>query len=329
MFSTRLKELLGIELPIIAGTLMDLSLPPFVTAVCEAGALGILPSVAYKDYDQFRDAIKTIKDGTDRPFAVNINLFPMMQELDHLQYLAIMAEEGVSIVETSGFAPPEDLVGRFKDYGMIWMHKCVGVRYASKAENLGADAVVMVGFENGGASGNLDITTMVLVPRTVDTVSIPVAAGGGVVDGRTMLAVFTLGADGAYVGTRLVLSEECPVHSNVKQALLGATELDTKIIMRSVGFPHRVWMNTASKKAAEVEAAGGGVPEIYPHVSGEALREMYSTGDVDRGSMACSQGIGMIDGIKPVKVILDEMMQQAREALDSLQDRLVPAGNTP
>ncbi len=321
MFKTKLTQLLGIELPIIGGTMMDLSTAPFVTAISNAGALGTIASAIYKQEQGFRDDIKRVKDGTDKPFGVNINLFPMMQKLDNFRYLEIMAEEGVKIVETSGFSPPTDLVVRIKSYGMTWMHKCVGVRYAQKAEKLGADAVTVVGFENGGATGNLNITTLVLVPATVDAVKVPVIGGGGVVDGRTLLAVLSLGAAGAVVGTRLMLSQECPIHPDLKRALLEASELDTDVVMRSVGFAHRVWMNPPAKKVVEIEARGGGIEELYPYVSGEAAKRMYETGDAEAGTVSCSQAIGLIQDIKPLKELLHGMVDDAWRIHQALGDR--------
>ncbi len=311
MIKTALTELLGIETPIIGGTMMDLSMAPFVSATCEAGALGILASAIYKDYDHFRDDIKAVKDATDKPFGVNINLFPAMQKLDNVRYLEIMAEEGVAVVETSGFAPPEELLGIFRDAGLIWLHKCVGVRYARKAEKLGAHGVTVVGYENGGATGNLNLGTMVLVNATVDALDIPVIGGGGVVDGKSLLAVLALGAAGAIVGTRLLLSEECPVHPDLKAALCAAKETDTDVIMRSVGFAHRIWMNEPAKKVRELEAQGAGLADIYPYVSGRAAKKMYDTGDIEAGTVSVSQGIGLIREVKPLKDIIDEMVAEA------------------
>jgi NADH:quinone reductase (non-electrogenic) len=319
MMKTRLTELLGTELPIIGGAMMDLGLPPFVTAICEAGALGVLPSANFRSYDAFRDALRAIRDGTDRPFAVNLNLFPAMEKLDNARYLELAVEERVRIVETSGFAPPEELVRRFKEAGLIWLHKCVGVRYARKAESLGADAVTVVGYENGGATGALNVTTLVLVPSTVDAVKIPVVGGGGVVDGRTLLAVLALGASGAVVGTRLMLSEECSLHRNVKEALLRATELDSAVLGQTLGFPHRVFLNPVARRVAELEARGASLAEIYPLISGEATRELYATGNLDIGHVSCSQGVGLIHEIKPVKVILEEMVAEARRLHDALR----------
>ena len=318
MFETKLTELLGTRYPIIGGTMMDLSRAPFVAAVSKAGALGVIASAIYRDYETFRTDLKAVKDATDQPFAVNINLFPMMDKLDNFKYLEIMAEQGVTIMETSGFAPPEDLVSKAKEYGFVWLHKCVGVRYAKKAAAMGADAVTVVGYENGGATGNLNVTTLVLVPSTVDAVDVPVVGGGGVVDGRTMLAVLSLGASGVIVGTRLLLSEECPIHPDLKQALVGASELDTDVVMRSVGFAHRIWMNGPAKKTAEIEARGGGIEEIYPLVSGKAARTMYETGDLEVGTVSCSQGVGLIHDVKPVADIIQEMMEQASQAYGSL-----------
>jgi NAD(P)H-dependent flavin oxidoreductase YrpB (nitropropane dioxygenase family) len=312
---TPLTEMLGTELPIIGGTMMDLSTAPFVAAISKAGALGVIASAIYKEEDRFRDDLKAVRDATDKPFAVNVNLFPMMQKLDNFRYLDIMAEQGVKVVETSGFSPPDELVARIKQYGFKWLHKCVGVRYAQKAEKLGADAVTVVGYENGGATGNLNVTTLVLVPSTVDAVRVPVVGGGGVVDARTLAAVMCLGAAGAVVGTRLMLTEECPIHDNLKHALLKANELDTDVIMRSVGFAHRIWLNAPARKVMEIEARGGGIQELYPHVSGESARRMYETGDVETGTVSCSQAIGLVREIKPIREALLEMVQGAEQRL--------------
>ena len=314
MFKTTLQDMLGIEFPLIGGTMMDLSRAPFVAAISEAGALGLIASAIYLDEASFRDDLRAVKAKTKKPFGVNVNLFPMMRKLDNLRYLDIMAEEGVRIVETSGHYPPEDLVERIKKHKMTWLHKCVGVRYARRAERMGADAVTVVGFENGGATGILNVTTLVLVPSVVDALKIPVIGGGGVVDGRTLLAVLALGAAGAIVGTRILMSEECPVHLELKKALCAADELSTDVIMRPIGFAHRVWLNEPAKKVAEIEAKGGGteITEIYPYVSGEAARRMYQTGDLQAGTVSVSQGVGLIRDIKPLRDIFVEMMTDAK-----------------
>ncbi len=313
MFKTRITEMLGIQYPILGGTMMDLSEAPFVAAISEAGGLGILASAIYKETDRLREELKKIKDKTDKPYAVNINLFPMLAPPDNKAFVDTLAEEGVKIVETSGFAAPVELVAMFKEYDMKWIHKCVGVRYAKKVAGIGADAVTVVGYENGGATGKLNVTTLVLVPSTVDAVDIPVIGGGGVVDGRTLCSVLALGAEGVIVGSRLMLAEECPIHDNLKKALCEAGELDTDIIMHSVNFPHRVWMNEPAKKTRDIEAKGGGLEEIIEYVSGQAALKMYQTGDLDAGTVSCSQGIGLVNKVMPVKDIFEEMVGEAKE----------------
>jgi nitronate monooxygenase len=311
MFKTRITELLGITHPIIGGTMMDLSLAPFVAAISNAGALGIIASAIFKETDKLRDEIKKTKDLTDRPFAVNINLFPMLAPPDNAAFVEVLAKEGVKIVETSGFSAPADLVGLFKNHGMTWIHKCVGVRYAKKVAAMGADAVTVVGYENGGATGTLNVTTLVLVPATVDAVSCPVIGGGGVMDGRGLHAVLSLGAEAAIVGSRFMLAEECPIHPDLKRALCEATELDTDIIMRTIGFPHRAWLNGPAKKTLEIEARGGALEEILPYVSGESARKMYESGDLDAGTVSCSQAIGLARRVMPAREIVREMVAQA------------------
>ncbi len=312
MFRTRITELLGIQYPIIGGTMMDISLAPFVAAISNAGALGIIASAIFKDPEKLRLEIRKTRELTDKPFAVNINLFPQLMPPDNRAFLDVLSAEGVRIVETSGYQAPVDLVTLFKEYGMTWIHKCVGVRYARKVASLGADAVTVVGYENGGATGILNITTLVLVPSTVDAVQIPVIGGGGVADGRGLYAVLSLGAEAAIVGSRFVLSDECPVHPHLKQALCEADELSTDLIMFSVGFTHRVWMNEPAKKTLEIEKRGGSLEEILPYVSGEAARKMYQTGDLNAGTISISQGIGIPKKIMPVRDIIEEMIGQAQ-----------------
>jgi len=312
MFKTRITELLGIQYPIIGGTMMDITLAPFVAAISNAGALGIIASAIFKDPEKLRLEIRKTRELTDKPFAVNINLFPQLMPPDNRAFLDVLSAEGVRIVETSGHQAPVDLAALFKEYGMTWIHKCVGVRYARKVASLGADAVTVVGYENGGATGILNITTLVLVPSTVDAVRIPVIGGGGVADGRGLYAVLSLGAEAAIVGSRFVLSDECPVHPHLKQALCKADELSTDLIMFSVGFTHRVWMNEPARKTLEIEKRGGSLEEILPYVSGEAARKMYQTGELNAGTISISQGIGIPKKIMPIRDIIAEMIGQAQ-----------------
>ena len=310
MFRTKITELLGIEYPIIGGTMMHLSQAQFTAAVSDAGCLGILASANYQDKESFRRAICEIRERTDKPFAVNLNMFPARKRLDNNVYIDVILEEGVGIVETSGHKAPEEYVDRLKSAGVKLIHKCVGVRYAKKAESLGVDAVTVVGYENGGATGVLDITTLCLVPRVVDNVNIPVIAGGGVADGRGVAAILSLGADGVIMGTRLLTAEECPLHPHIKQRLLEASELDTMLVLRSVGNTHRVWKNKAAQITAEMEQRGATLEELFKVISGDQARKLYFEGDPDAGLLACGQGIGLVREIKPVREIISEILEE-------------------
>lgn len=319
MIRTRITEMLGIRYPIVGGTMMWISNADFVAAVSNAGGLGVLASAIYASREEFAAAIDRIQERTDQPFAVNLNLFPAMRPIDNNDYLDILIEKGVRIVETSGHAAPEELSVRFKDAGLTWIHKCVGVRYARKAQSLGADVITVVGYENGGATGKLDIGTMVLVPTVVDAVDLPVIGGGGVSDGRGVAAVLALGGEAVIIGTRLLPTRECPIHDNLKSALVGACELDTMLIMRSLNATHRVWNNAAANRCAELEDACAGFEEIYPVVSGDNAKKMFDQGELEAGIVACGQGIGMVQDIPSVKDLLDRMMVEAEEALGKIQ----------
>jgi NADH:quinone reductase (non-electrogenic) len=319
MFKSRIKEKLGIEYPIIGGTMMWISDADFVAAISEAGGLGILASAIYHSREEFADAIDRIRELTDKPFAVNINLFPSMRPIDNDDYVDVLVAKKVQIVETSGHSAPEALCQRFKDAGMTWIHKCVGVRYALKVQGMGADIVTVVGYENGGATGKLDIGTLVLIPTVVDAVDLPVIGGGGISNGRGIAAAFALGAEAVIIGTRLLTTEECPIHQNLKEALVCASELDTMLIMRSLNATHRMWNNAAARQCAELEEACASFDEIYPVISGENAKKMYDHGELDAGIVACGQGIGMVKDIVPVKVLLDRMMAEAKEAVERIQ----------
>ncbi|WP_280985146.1 NAD(P)H-dependent flavin oxidoreductase [Desulfarculus baarsii] len=311
MFKTKITEMLGIKHPIIGGTMMWISDADFVAAISNAGGLGVLASAIYQTREEFAAAIERVKALTDKPFAVNINLFPSMRPIDNNDYVDVLVEQGVKIVETSGHSAPVELCGRFKQAGMTWIHKCVGVRYAKKVEAMGADAVTVVGYENGGATGALDIGTLVLVPRVVEALGLPVIGGGGVSDGRGLLAMLALGAQGVIIGTRLLATKECPIHDNLKQALLAAGETDTMLVMRSIGATHRVWANEAAKKCAEIEAAGGGLEEVLSIVAGARAKAMFNQGKLDEGIISCGQGVGMVHDLPSVAELFERMIDQA------------------
>lgn len=320
MIKTKVTEKLGCKYPIIAGTMARISNPEFVAAASNAGACAVLASANYTSPDELRDAIKKTKSLTDRPFAVNINLFPALMPQDKLsEYVDATLAEGVKIIETSGHKAPEHLVPKFKDGGAIWIHKCAGVRYAIKGASLGADMITVVGYENGGATGTLDIGTLVMTPSVVDALDIPVIAGGGISDGRGIAAVLALGAEGAIIGTRMMATQECPIHDNLKQAFLQAAETDTCLVMRSIQNTHRTWRNKAAQQIIDLEAQKATLQQIIKAASGQNAEKMYKEGDIDAGMVSCGQGVGLIKDVPTVKELLDRMMNEAEEVISKLQ----------
>ena len=327
MFETRITEMFGIEYPVVGGCMQWITGPEFVAAVCNAGALGIMSSAMFPTQEDFRRALRRLKSLTGRPFAVNLNLFPALRPIDNHLYVDVILEEGgVAVVETSGSRPPEDLLARLKKSGVLLMHKCASVHHALTAESMGVDAVTVFGSEGGGHIGDYGLTTLSLVPRAVDTLEIPVIAAGGIADGRGMMAALSLGAEGVLIGTRLLMTEECPIHDNIKRKLLEAGELDTLLILGSVHNTLRVWKNKASEKAAELEARGADFAEISKVVTGGVTRKMLEEGDVESGIIVCSQDVGIIRDIKPVKEVISGIAREAeavagRLAFGNLRDR--------
>ncbi len=315
MLKTKITDLFGIKYPIVGGAMMWISTAEFVAAMSEAGGLGVMASANYKSKESFAEAIEKMKSLTNKPYSVNINLFPAMTQIDNNDYIDVMADNGLKIVETSGHHAPDELVARFKDLGMTWVHKCVGVRYAKKVEAMGADVVTVVGYENGGATGRLDIGTMVLVPVVVDAVNVPVIGGGGISDGRGVAAVLSLGAEAVIMGTRLLVTKESPIHDNIKTALLNATELDTMLVMRSLNATHRVLNNDAANKCVELENKKADFMELYDVIKGENAKEMYYEGIVGKGILSCGQGIGLAHDIPTLKELFARLAAEAETTL--------------
>ena len=311
MLKTRLTELLDIQHPIIGGCMMHISGSAFVAAISNAGALGMMASAMYQNKEEFRTAVHEVQTLTDKPFGVNLSLFPALRPIDNDLYADVILEEGVPVVETSGARPPQDLLARLQSGGVKTMHKCVSARHALNAQKAGVDAVTVFGSEGGGHIGELGLTTMVLVPRTADAVDIPVIAAGGIADGRGLLAALALGADGVTIGTRLLVTQECPIHDNLKLALLQATEVDTLTILGTLHNTLRAWKNPAALKVADLESKDSDLWEIFNIVAGTETKKMYQEGDTSAGVIACSQSIGLVSEIESVSTVINDMVDQA------------------
>jgi len=318
MFQTRLTELLGIRYPIIQGGLQWLATADLASAVSEAGGLGTLSSLSFPDRESLKKEIRRMRRMTDRPFAVNLSMLPEISKADRTEeILQIIIEEKVPVVETSGRSP-EPFIQRLKSAGIKLIHKVPSVRFAQKAEMIGADAVAIVGFECGGHPGMDDVTSFVLIPRVANAVKIPVIAGGGIVDARGFLAALALGAEGVMMGTRFVATHECPVHPRIKEWFVQAGETDTVLVQRSIRNTARVIRNRAAEKTLSLEQKGASLDELMALISGERGQRALSEGDLEGALISCGQGVGLIRDIRSVKEVIEEMIQGAQSALGRL-----------
>ncbi len=318
MVKTKVTEMLGIKYPIFCGNMMNISYPSFAAACSNAGALGIMASVMYRKPEELREALIELKSLTDKPVAVNVNLFPMLKPIKQIDHVKVMLDEGIKIIETSGHQAPDKYIPLFKEHQVTWIHKCAGTRYAQKAASLGADIVEVVGWENGGATGRYDIGTLVLTPATIDAIDIPVVAGGGISDGRGVAAVLALGAQAALIGTRIMATQECPIHENLKQALVNASIYDTMIIMRSLNATHRVWSNKAAQKVIELENSKSNQMDIFNAAAGAKSKMMYEEGNLDVGVVSVGQGVGLIHDIPTIKDLIEKIMKETNNIVQNL-----------
>ena len=311
MFKTRITELFGIKYPIIAGGMHLLSRAELVAAVSNAGGLGILASTTFETKEELREEIWKTRGLTNKPFGVNLNLFPMMRQRSVEEDIDLFIDEGVGIVESSG-ASPEPYVLRLKEAGVKIIHKVPAVRFAQKAESVGVDAVTIVGFECAGHPGMDDVTSLILVPLTADAVKIPVVAGGGFCDARSFVAALALGADGVMMGTRFVATHECIVHPKIKEWLVKAKETGTTLIDRSLGLPMRVIKNKPAEKALEMDKRGASLEELLTVISGELGRKAWMEGDIDAGVVSLGMAVGRIHEIVSVKKAIDDIIEEAQ-----------------
>lgn len=307
----RICDLFGIKYPIVQGAMQWLSVPELAAAVSNAGGLGTITSATYPSKEALAAEIRRMKTMTDKPFSVNVSLFPSPSAKEKTkEYIEAILEEGAPVVETSGRSP-EEFVPVFKAAGIKLMHKVPGVKYAKKAESIGVDAVTIVGYECGGHPGMADATSMILIPKASQTLSIPLIAGGGIVDARSFVAALALGADAVVMGTRFIASKECLIHSNFKELVLNGNENDTVIIQRSIKNAMRTIKNPASAKVLEMEEKGATLEELMTVIAGKITRECYKSGDTEGCTFPIGQGMGLIDKIKPVKEIIDDIIDYA------------------
>jgi len=311
MFKTRITEMLGIEYPIIQGTLQWLSRAELVSAVSNAGGLGILSALTFPTVKELRQEIKKTKNLTNKPFAVNVSLMPTTRPVSYEEYISGAIEEGVDIIETSGRSP-EPYMKLLKEAKVKVLHKVTRIRNAKTAERVGVDAVTIMGFEAGGHPGINDVTSLVLIPAAVDSIKIPVIASGGISDARGFVAALALGADAVLIGTRFMASKECNLHPKIKEWLLQASETDTLMIERSIKNPARVMKTDFAQHVLEMEERGATLEELLPLISGQRGKQALEKGDINDAVLACGQVVGLIHEIPSVKEIIEGIISEAK-----------------
>jgi nitronate monooxygenase len=323
---TRITELFGIEHPIIQGGMHFVGLAELAAAVSNAGGLGIITGLTQRTPELLAGEIARCRAMTDKPFGVNLTFLPAVHPPDYPGFVRVIVESGVKIVETAGNNPQQWLPG-LKAAGIKVIHKCTSVRHALKAESIGCDAVSVDGFECGGHPGEDDVPNFILLPRAAEELTIPFLASGGMADGRSLVAALAMGADGMNMGTRFIATKEAPVHENVKQALVAASELDTRLIMRPLRNTERVLNNAAVERLLVKERELGpklSFGDIAAEVAGVYPRIMRE-GEMDAGGWSCGQVAGLIHDVPTVKELIDRIMAEARQIIRERLDRLLAA----
>ncbi|MDY6834014.1 MAG: nitronate monooxygenase [Chloroflexota bacterium] len=318
MLKTRVTEMLNIKYPIIQGGMQWLSRAELVAAVSNAGGLGIMTSAQFSSKQELVDEIRKAKQLTDKPFGVNISLFPSIAPLPNDDFVDAVIEEGVAAIESSGFRAPDEYVDKLKKAGVTLIHKVATVRHAKKAESVGADMIGIVGFENGGALGMDDVTTFILVPRAVDELKVPVIAGGGIGDGRGLVAALALGAEGVVMGTAFLTTTESNLHQNFKDWIVNSQETDTVVVMRSITNTHRALKNKVSQQVVEMEQRSASLPELLEVISGQRALKAFEDGDIDGGLGFGGQVVGLLDKVVSTKELVESMVSQAEEIMQKL-----------
>lgn len=317
---TRITSLLGIQHPIIQGGMHYVGYAEMASAVSEAGGLGIITALTLGSPAALEAEIARCRSMTSKPFGVNLSFLPSVRPPDYPGYIRTIINAGVTVVETAG-NNPELAVRPLKAAGIAIIHKCTSIRHARKAQSLGCDAVSIDGFECGGHPGEDDVPNMILLPRAADEIDIPFIASGGMADERSLVAALALGADGINMGTRFLATKEAPVHENVKQAILHASELDTRLIMRPLRNTERVLTNLGVERLLATERQLGSAltfPDIAKEVSG-VYPKIMKEGEMDAGAWSCGMVAGLITDIPTVKDLIDRIVSGA-EAL--VRDRL-------
>lgn len=313
---TRITELLGIEHPIVQGGMHFVGFAEMAAAVSNAGGLGIITGLTQGTPENLKAEIAKCRAMTDKPFGVNLTFLPAVTPPDYPGFVKVIIESGIKVVETAGNNPAKWLP-MLKEAGIVVIHKCTSVRHALKAEAIGCDAVSVDGFECGGHPGEDDVPNFILLPRAGEELKVPFLASGGMADGRSLVAALAMGADGMNMGTRFIATKEAPVHQNVKDALVAASELDTRLIMRPLRNTERVLVNAGVERLLEKEKELGDkvtFADIAAEVAGVYPR-ILRDGDMDAGGWSCGMVAGLIHDVPSVQELIERTMAEAEQII--------------
>jgi nitronate monooxygenase len=313
---TRITELFGIEHPIIQGGMHYVGFAQLAAAVSNAGGLGVITALTQKTPELLAREIARCREMTDKPFGVNLTFLPSFVEPPYPEYIDAIIGGGVKIVETAGRNPVKYLP-QLKEAGIKVIHKCTSVRHSLKAEAIGCDAVSVDGFECGGHPGEDDVPNFILLPLAAEALKIPFVASGGMADGRSLVAALSLGAEGINMGTRFIATREAPVHDKVKQAIVAASELDTRLVMRPLRNTERVLHNAAVDEILKIEKEKGDalkIADIIQQVAGVYPRIMLE-GDMDAGAWSCGMVAGLIHDVPTCQELVSRIMREADEII--------------
>jgi NAD(P)H-dependent flavin oxidoreductase YrpB (nitropropane dioxygenase family) len=323
---TRITELLGIEHPIVQGGMQWVGLAELASAVSNAGGLGIITALTQPTPGDLLKEIERCQSMTDKPFGVNLTILPTIKPVPYDDYAQAIVDSGVKIVETAG-RNPEPYLPMFKEAGIKVIHKCTSIRHSLKAEKIGCDAVSVDGFECAGHPGEDDVTNMILLPLAAKRLKIPFLASGGLGDGRGLAAALAMGADGINMGTRFMVTKEAPIHDNVKQKMIEATELDTELIYRSFRNTARVFKNSVAEQVVEIESRPGETKfeDIQPLVQGVKGRELFDGGDLDKGIWSAGMVVGLIDDNPSCEELVARIVAEAEDILSNRLREMISA----
>ena len=309
---TRITELFGIEHPIIQGGMHFVGFAELASAVSNAGGLGVITGLTQQTPERLAREIARCREMTDKPFGVNLTFLPTFAKPPYPEYIRAIIEGGVRVVETAG-RNPEPYMQEMKAAGIKVIHKCTSVRHSLKAEAIGCDAVSVDGFECGGHPGEDDVPNMILLPRAAEELKIPFVASGGMADARSLVAALALGADGMNMGTRFMATKEAPIHENVKKAIVAASELDTRLIMRKLRNTERVLNNSGVSRLIDIEREKGDaltIADIHDQVAGIYPKVMID-GDMEAGAWSCGMVAGLIHDIPSCQELIGRIMSEA------------------